>query len=133
MSYPSTAKAALGTTLKIDGTLIAEITDVTPGGTKRSFIEVSNHESVGYKEYVGGLNDAGEFPFSANFLAGDAGQLAHIAAVLATTPSTYVVTFPGGTTFTCTGYAAGWTITAPHDNRIGFTGTVRITGTPVIA
>lgn len=78
----SKAKNSLGASIYIESTTpgtfikVGELLDI-PGilGDKAGRIDVTNSDSVGYKEYISdGLKDAAEFSLECNFIADDPGQ-----------------------------------------------------------
>lgn len=78
----SKARNSLGASIFIEGATadswlkVGELLDV-PGmlGDKTGRIDVTNMDSVGYKEYISdGLKDATEFSLECNFIADDPGQ-----------------------------------------------------------
>lgn len=78
----SKAKNSLGASIFIEGATadswvkVGELLDV-PGvlGDKTGRLDVTNMDSVGYKEYISdGLKDATEFNLECNFIVDDLGQ-----------------------------------------------------------
>jgi len=133
----SAGKAAFGTVLTIGTTTIGEVTAITPPNLSANDIDMTNMSSAdGYKEFIQGLRDGGEFSFEANFLTGaPAGQEALLALFHAGTVSTtYKIQFPGSlANWTFSGYVKNVSMTAPLDGKIGFAATIKITGKPVLA
>ena len=79
----SKAKNSLGASIYIETSTpdtfvkVGELLDI-PGilGDKAGRIDVTNMDSVGYKEYISdGLKDASEFSLECNFVANDPGQV----------------------------------------------------------
>ena len=78
----SSANWAFGTLFKIGDAAdpevfatVAEVLEITPIDMERDSIEVTNHDSAdGYREFIPGLRDAGEFTIKANWLPANATQ-----------------------------------------------------------
>jgi hypothetical protein len=142
----SKAQSTLGSKLYVESTtagafvVIGEITgvgNITDDST--SDIDVSNLDSVEYKEYISGLKDPPTVDFTANYVAGDDGQ----ARLLALSQSGTVVKFKltvgkplaaGGDPLTIirSGYVSKYSFDAPVDNKISLNFSVRFSGAPVI-
>jgi hypothetical protein len=88
------ARVGVGTKFKLgDGaspenfTAIAEIRTIKFSGTKVTLVKVTNMDSPAsstgliYEEYIAGTADGGSCDFTADFLPGDATQLAYSAAI----------------------------------------------------
>lgn len=130
------AKAGFGTTFKYAaGTLIGELKSVGGIKLKADTIDVTNHDSAdGYKEFIGGLRDAGEFPIEGNFIQDDAGQLALLASFGTGALESFVVTFPDTSTWTFSAVVTGVEVgKADIKGEVSFSATVKISGKPVFA
>jgi hypothetical protein len=134
----SDAIAGMGTTLKRDGHIIAEVTKIGAPEIKLETKEVTHLTSPDdFKEFIGTLFEAGEVPIEGSFIAGDVdGQIALMADQANKTKQSFVITFP-------TAITATWTFTALVTNfKIGdynttgessFSATLKISGKPVLA
>lgn len=124
---------AHGTTLSLGGSLVAELTNITGPSISVDPIDVTSHDTADkFREFVAGLKDGGEISVEGNLVSTTQGNviLNNIASgdVVAV-----VITFPDGITFTCQGFATGFEPGAPHDDKLSFTATIKVTGKPVLA
>lgn len=78
------------------------IESLTPPEITRDTVEITHNESAGgYREFIGGLLDAGEVSLSQHFKPGDATEMAALAADLNNAePNYYRIVFKGGTKWT---------------------------------
>jgi predicted secreted protein len=117
---------------------IAEITKISALGEKLDTIDVTNHDSANkYREFIGGLLEAGEVSIEGNYLSSDTnGQMGLRTDMRARTLQAFVMTFPGSITETCTFSAL---VTEYHpgdfniDGALKFTAKLKISGMPVWA
>jgi len=131
------ANSAFGTSITIDSAAIAELTNIGGVDISMDTIDVTNHDSSdAYREFIGGLIDAGEVPIEGNFYPGDAGQVALLTALNARTASAFVITFPAsvGATWTFNALVTGFMAAeAPVDGVLPFSATLKISGKPALA
>lgn len=132
------AKAAFGTTLARNGSIIAELTNIGSPKLSLDTQEVTSHQSANsYKEYIGTLLDGGEAAIEGNFIPSDTdGQVGLITDMEAKTVQSFVITFPPA-------ILATWTFTAlvtafevgdtPVDGVLTFSATLKISGKPTLA
>ena len=121
------------TTLKV-GSAIAELTAVDFTGMTLDMIDVSSMDSPGqFREYVAGMKDGGEISIEGNFTTATAANVLVnlLSAGTKTTGATIVYpTSPVATlTFDC--FVTAYEVTAPFDGKIGFSGTLKVTGKPI--
>lgn len=132
----SQAISAFGSTLSWNGTVLAELTSIKGPKIKIDTKEVtSNDSSAAFKEFIATLGDGGEITIDGNFIVGDtAGQIAFITDTLARTKRTAIITAPsvGAFTWTFSAIATDYEPSFPYDNKLSFTATLKITGTPVL-
>jgi predicted secreted protein len=130
-------KWAKGTTLAISGNAIAELQNISGPNRSRDTIDVSSHDSAdGFREFVGGFADGGEVSIDGNFYPADTdGQYALNTAYEAGTASTFTMTFPAstGSTFSFSAIVTAFNTTSPHDGKLGFTATLKISGKPTFS
>jgi predicted secreted protein len=125
------AKKSFGIAVLVGGTAIAELLDVNIGGVDINMIDVTSHDSDGWKEYLGGLKDGGTVDLSGNYLIADAGQVklredgGEEVAV--------VVTFSDNSTCSFDAIIGGYSLTNPLDDKIGFSCPLKVTGPLVFA
>ena len=106
---------------------IGGLTDVVPGGADVNFVDMTTHDSEdGWKEFLGGLKDGGTLELTGAFDIADSGQdyLRDNPAVLAAC----VVTFAGGSTCSFDAIVGGYSTSAPLDDKVEFTCSLKITG-----
>lgn len=129
----SDAIVGFGAELKYSaGTIVGELTSIGGMKLKADVIDVTNHDSAdGYKEFIGGLRDAGEFPIEGNFIQDDAGQLALLASFNSGAVESFVVTFSDTSTWAFSGIVTGIEVgKADLKNQVSFTATLKVTGKP---
>lgn len=126
------SSAAYGTQLTRNGVAVALITNIGGPGLSADPLEVTNHDSPdGFKEYIPGLKDGGELSLEGNF-NNSAGQAALIADLKAGTIASYVITFPNSLAWSLEGFVTAFETTAPVEDKIGFSATIKVTSVPVI-
>ena len=120
-------------------TTVAEITSISPPSLDIPEVEVTHFESPnGFREYIPGLKDAGEFSFEINYVPNDATQNAStgiMANFLARTTLNWKIEFPqfsGTPTWAFPGYIKAFEPNVPVDDKITATITVRVTSAPTI-
>ena len=129
------AIAANPLTLKWNGVEIAEITNVSGPGVKTDYIPVTPYSSTNaFKEFIAGLREGNDVSFEANFLPGDTtGQIAFITDVNAGTKREAIITHAvAGITWTFQALAS-FDFKEPLEAQLAITGTLKITGKPVLA
>ena len=134
----SSAISAFGVTLTRGGNLIAENIKVSPPKEKLETIDVTSHDSANkYREYIGGVLDAGEVSIEGNYIAGDTlGQIGLRTDMRARTIQTFVLTFPTAITQTCTFTALVTNVELGEltiEGKLTFSATLKVTGMPVWA
>jgi len=131
-----------GTLLKKGTTTLAEVVSITPPSVTNEPVEVTNHGSGGWKEYIsGGLKELGEFKVKVNWIPNN-GQYAVASGILYDVTNgvkaTYSLVFPTSpaTTWSFDCYVveiAPEEIDAQNPEGLGATITFRPTGTPTLA
>lgn len=123
-------------------TKVAEVTSVTPPNEQVAEVEVTHYESPGRtREFIAGLNDAGDMSFEINWVPGNAtdsliatakadGLVRTMRIVTPAIPGT-----PGspGQQFTFPGFVRGFERGIPIDDKMTATITVRVAGAVVQA
>lgn len=134
---------AHGTLLRIDDgtgsyTTIAEVTDI--GGPSMSLdpIDVTSHDSTAaYREFIGGLLDAGEVTLTINYVptAGthDA-TTGLIADMVARVVRNFKLVFPdsGTTTWTFAALITAFESAEPIDDKLSADVTLKLSGQPTL-
>jgi len=135
-------QSAYGTMLKIGGTAgvaAANVTKIDGPAPSLDTIDVTAHDSAGaWREYIGGLLDAGEVSLDLNF---DPAAVTHKNAagglqylMLQRTASAFALVFPqaGNPTYTFNAFVTKFTRTMQFDGALDGSVTLKITGAPVI-
>ncbi len=127
--------AGYGTVLTIDGDEIAELTSISGPGVSADTIDVSSHGDgtlpIGdaFREFVAGLIDGGEISMEGNLV--DSTQVARILTVLIAreeVPFTVVLQTDPNLTWSGDAIVTGFETSAPHDGKIGFSASMKVTG-----
>lgn len=132
----SAVKIGLGTLLKRGGTTIPEVVEVsiTP---QRDNIDVTSHDSTApAKEFIAGLLDGGTVNFSGNFLPASTNQkliTTDLFATSSTTNTWSIVWIDGPTTWTFSAIVTSFNPTGPVAGKLGYSGTLKVTGTITIS
>ena len=129
----------LGTTLKklksgseTEDLIIGSLTSIGEIGVESDELDMTHLDSPdGYKEFEGGLKDAGEVSF-----AGEIVDEATVEKLLALAESQskedWVVTYPSGATWALTGYIKSFKDgEKTADGKATFTSSIRVSGKPV--
>lgn len=106
---------------------IGGLTDVSIPGIEVSMIDITSHDSSGgYREFVGGLKDAGTLELTGKYNYSDTGQdyLKDNPGVSAA----FVVTFSDSTKISFSAIIGGYTVNNPLDDATEFTCSCKITG-----
>jgi len=138
--------SAFGTLLKIgDGgdpetfTTIAEVSSISGPGLSLDTIDVTHHSSTaGWREFVGGLLDAGEVSFDINYTPTDATHDAStglIKDMVDRTVRNFQLVFPdtGNTTWSFSALVTGFEPSEPIDDKLAASVTLKLTGQPTLA
>jgi len=131
---------AFGTVIQMNGTEIAEVTNV--GGPKlaRDTIEATHHKSEDmWREFIKGLKDGGEVSLDLNFMPfnsthnASTGILSDFADD--TTIPTWTLVFPDSaqTTWTFDAIVTGFEPSEPFDDKLTASVTLKVTGKPTLA
>lgn len=123
-----------GGEFSVGATTVSELTSITAPGLSADTIDVTTHNSsTRFREFVKGLIDAGEVAVEGNFNYTD---YAVVYGAMATTSlqsiTVTVPTSPSNTIFACNGMLTGLEVEDPHDDKVGFSATIKITGQPVL-
>ena len=134
----SDGMAAYGVTLQIGGSNLAEVNSFGGPGLTLDPIEITHHESTdAWKEFVGGLLDAGELSMDLNFIptattqtGNGAGSLLY--AMINRAVTEFVLTWPDDapTAWTFNALVTSFEPSAPVDDKLGASVTLKLTGAP---
>lgn len=124
-----------GATLVLGSTTVSEITKVSSPGFKADTIDTTTHNnSDKFRTFIKGLTDGGEITVEGNMNYTDYNTL----YVMATTLSAYTATVTVPTTPSSSQWVASTLLTglesgAPHDDKIDFSATLKVSGKPTFA
>jgi hypothetical protein len=107
---------------------LAEIISISIGGMSRTDIDLSTMDSSNaYKQFIGGMIDAGEVSLSFVYEKGN-----HDAMQDALTADNelWTITLPDGSTFSCDGYMKNVSMEIPMDDKISQSATLKLSGEP---
>lgn len=136
------AVSGYGTLLQIDDgagnyTTVAEVKDITGPGYEADTIEATNHSSSGaWREWLSGLLDGGEVTFDVNYLPGNAthdeSASGLFGLLLNRTRRNFRLVWPVTPTerVTFLGIVTGFEPSAPVDDVLTASVTVKVTGSP---
>ena len=134
----TSALSGFGTQLKIGTVKIAEVLDISGPSLGMDTIEVTSHDSVdGWKEYIAGLLDAGEVSFEINYVPtatthkNASGGLLYLLTTRA--KQSFTLVFPDATSWTFDAFVTAFEPSAPVQDKLGASITLKITGKPTIA
>lgn len=142
----SDAISAFGTLLKMgDGgtsesfTTIAEVSDIKGPKLSLDAIDVTNHSSTeAWREFVGGLLDAGEVSLSINFMPTETTHDPSTGIISKLTDRgkhNFQMVFPDddATTWSFTALVTAFESSEPIDDKLAADITLKITGKPTLA
>ena len=114
----------------------ASVTSITPPSMSRDTIDASHEQSPGaWREFIGGLKDAGEVKLELNFVAAGAAATALAAEmdlVVGSETKTRRIVFTDGAYFEFEGFLTGWEPDAPIDDKMTASATFKVTGKPTL-
>ena len=127
-------KFVLGDTSTAAGSLIGNLTGISGPNISVDTIDVTAHDSTGgYRAFVAGLIDPGEISIEGNLVTAAAGNVI-LTELSARTSTKAAIVFPGGAAWASTScLVVGFETDAPHDGKIGFSATLKISGTPALS
>ncbi len=127
--------SAQGTTIKRNGTLIAELRDITPPPLTRNSIDTTTHNDL-EDSFVVGIRRKGDMTFQINYLGGT--EVTHgsasglIKAWVDGSKDLYEIDFPDGANWTMSGYVTNIAPSAPVDGALTASISIRPAGTMLI-
>ena len=129
--------SAFGTIFTLGSTgstgVIGNLTGISGPGISADTIDVTSHDSsAGYRQFVAGLIDGGEISLEGNLLTAAAGN-AFMTAINARSTTACSIIFPTIGKWTFSGIAVGFETDSPHDGKIGFSASVKVTGQPTLS
>jgi len=135
--------SAFGTIFRIEKNsaqvAVGELTDIGGPSISVDTVDVTSHNSTdSYREFAAGVIDAGEMSLEGNLTQGNASLLKDIADARAVV--NIDVEFPryhDGTAWKCmyfdmSGALTAWEPGAPYEDKLTFSGSVKVTGKPTL-
>jgi predicted secreted protein len=129
---------AFGTTWAIstDGgstfTAVADVTNIDVLNIKVDTIDVSSHDSADqWREFIGGMKDAGELSMDVNYDPAAHGTIFSNAGG-DPIPHKITLTDAGAAVVTFDAVISGLKAQAPYDDKLSATVTLKVSGAPVI-
>lgn len=127
---------SLYTRLLRNGHVVAEITDIGPPSVSRDDIETTHYDSDhGFREFIAGLADGGEFPIECNFIVGDTdGQQGLKADYEAGTVQSFELAYPNqlNSSWEINAIVKSYSESSPLGDKMGFAATMKVTGKPTL-
>lgn len=134
---------AFGTAFKVgDGatpevfTAVAEVHNINGPSISRDSIEVTHHGSIGgFREYIPGLRDGGEVSIDINWNPANATHedLYEALTSVQSGNTNYKIEFPDATEFAFSGHVTGFEASAPIDDRLTASVTIKVSGAPTLS
>ncbi len=128
--------SAFGTKLFIGGYEVAELQTISGPSMSADAIDATSHDSPNeFREFIAGVKDGGEISIEGNLVASDAnGQVVLEGDVADGGNALYHIILPSAEAeWLFNGYATAWNNTAPFDDKLGFSATIKVTGKPVLS
>lgn len=120
------------------------ITNITGPNMQREAIDVTDMDSGTYRKFIGGLVDAGEVQFEANFLPrndtqnqSEGGFMAEFDKGSCDSRGNWRITLPACAGepdgyFEFAGVVTGQSIQIPMETKMAFSGTIKVSGRPTL-
>jgi len=127
---------AFGTSLSItiESTLtpVASLTSISGPDQSADEIDLTAHDSAnGFREFAQGLKDAGSVEIEGNF-TGVASQTALQSLFDSGVANAMEITYPSSLgKYGFSGFLTAFSMDAPHDDKLSFSASIKITGKPV--
>ena len=122
----------IGSTTTASGA-VAELTGISGPGVSADTIDVSSHGSTdAYRNFVAGLIDGGEISLEGNLTSATAGNVI-MTAISARSTTMCLIKYPTGVVWSFVGIPTGFECDAPHDGKLGFSASVKVTGRPTLS
>ena len=133
--------SAYGTIFTLGSTgstgVIGNLTNISGPGITADTIDITSHDSTGaYRQFVAGLIDGGEISLEGNLVTAAAGNAFMTAINNRSTTACSIILPTTGTSigkWTFSAVPVSFETQTPHDGKIGFTASVKVTGTPTLS
>lgn len=128
---------AQGAQLAIGGTTVTELLNISLPELNADDIDVTTHNSADYyREFIKGLTDAGAITVEGNFNYTDYGTLYAMSTTLSLYSATIALpatpTDPSETQWIANVYLSSLTGGIPHDDKVDFSASLKVTGKPTL-
>ena len=130
----SDATIGFGSDFKRGTTTVGEILSIGAPSLSRDVIDVTHMNSPErWREFIGGLKDAGEATVTLQSSPASTGYQAMVADFDNDSPESYSIDFPDGSSWTFTALITGLETSDPVEDKIETSATFKITGKPTFA
>lgn len=125
----------LGSKLWIGTTTITKLTNIGLPQANADDLDITTHDNTDrVREFIKGLIDPGELSLEGIFTYTAYSTVYDLVMTASTTSVTIVLpTSPSVTRFVCDGYVKSLEGSSPHDDKIDFTASVKLSGKPTIS
>lgn len=121
---------AFGSKFKIDGSEVANLTNISGPGTSRDTVDVSSTDMGNkFRKFKGGLIDGGEFTVEGN-LTTFAASNDFYSKLEDDDPVSMEVIFPSGAKWSFDGIVTSFNTEAPFEDKLSFDATIKVDGKP---
>jgi predicted secreted protein len=108
---------------------VGEVTNITPPSDAVDAVDATHMQSPGRtREFIAGLSDPGECSIEQNFVPGSDAEVRLRAIKAAGTRAKWRITWPNAVSWRFTGFITGIEATAPVDDKMAATVTIKVTG-----
>lgn len=112
-------------------TALGEVINITVSGLARDAVDATHMASTDrFRDYIGGLRDAGEVTIEMNWVPGGATETLLHAAFMDDDPVNYRITWPNADVWNFSAFLTGIDDEAPNDGKMSASVTYKITGKP---
>ena len=122
----------VGTTLRIGGTLIGKVTNISGPSMSKETVDTTSFDNTdGYRSFIVGLKDAGTLTFTLMF---DKTMYSTLKAAFEdNTAKAIEITLPDDTKLTFNGFVTELPLTVPTEDKVTCDVTVKISGAVTLA
>jgi len=125
---------AHGTKLMIDEEQLTNLTDISGPGIDIEDLDVTDHNSAdAWMEFVKGLKDAGEVSIDGNFNITNAQKMMELINASGNNDISIIFPTSPETALNLNGFVNNYEPSAPHDDKIEFSGSLKISGKPELS
>jgi len=122
----------VGTVLKIGGTTIGKVTNISGPSMSKETVDTTSFDNTdGYRSFIAGLKDAGTLTFTLMFDKTAYSTLK--AAFEDNTAKAIEITLPDATKLTFNGFVTELPLTVPTEDKVTCDVTVKISGAVTLA